>query len=380
MTRTLTFMLSMVLLLSLLTVPTLTSVTAEPVPTTTMPLTTTSTTWVLTGPDGINPDYTSTHPWTTTVSLPDCISTPAPTVTTTTEPPVPTTGDVNLLAWAEIDEDNTMSVLSYPSDNFDLCADCYTNNGATLQVVPLENGPWDIADLRYLHMTVRTNMPFTITLNDNADSKPWFAAAAGTDEIMPAGGYCIVIDLFERFTQGDLSESFPYTVDSLSFNLLAAGSISVGHIAVSESSLCTEPIPDIQTTTKPSFPWDSTTTTSIILTGPDGTTNSTTLPTTTTTTSTWGFTTTISTQPPYTSGLPVSSTRPTTGTTIAPDGLIPGDMNCDFTCDMDDAFMLFKAVSSGDFSEIAVLRLADLNGDTVIDMIDAFLLYLEVSE
>jgi len=47
---------------------------------------------------------------------------------------------------------------------------------------------------------------------------------------------------------------------------------------------------------------------------------------------------------------------------------------------MDDAFMLFKAVSSGDFSEIAVLRLADLNGDTVIDMIDAFLLYLEVSE
>lgn len=402
MTRMLSLILAVVLLLSVLAVPTVVGVQAQPTPTTTTALTTTTTTWVLTGPDGINPDYTSTQPWTTTTTEWGCISTPPPTVTTTAPPVV---GEVDLLTEADVElgSDN-IAILAYPTKEYGMCADCYSNIGNDLYIYPTNGGPWDASTARYLHITVRTNMPFSIFVNNMYTSSAWFANTAGSNLTIPAGGYRFVIDLYEC-----LGQIGSYTLDTFAFTLHSAGSISIGHIALSNDPVCTEPIPNIQTTTKPSFPWDNTTeptTTTTdkgcldhdwdgfcdvcgdpcdiqVGTKPTTTTTRSTTTTTTnspcvdfadpdgfcdlcgkpmpgvTTTTDIIYTTITSTEPPYTSG----------------DALLPGDVNHDSTIDMRDAFVVYKTVSGdGDANELDQ-ALADMNSDGIIDMRDAFAIY-----
>ncbi len=413
MARTLSLTLSVVLLLSILAVPTIVGVEAQTTPTTTTAFVTTTSTWVLTGPDGINPDYTSTVPPTTTTTAVGCISTPAPTVTTTA-PPV--SGELDLLTESDVGVGSgKIAVLSPPTEEYGMCADCYgdgSNGGDDLYVYPTHRGPWDASTARYLHMTVRTNMPFAIRVNSEYNSAAWFAKTAGTEEILPAGGYRFVIDLHEY-----MGQSGAIQLNSFGFTLHAAGSISIGHISLSNNPVCDEPIPNIQTTTKPSFPWDNTTTTTdwicdttpptttttVILTGPDGINPhyTTTLPTTTTTTNSPcvdfvdpdGFcdvcgrpmpgvtTTTTSATPIYTSGTPISSTQPSVVTTVSTqnptvgDALLPGDIDGDCIVDMRDAFAIYKAVSGGDPLDDLQAALADMNYDGYLDMRDAFAIY-----
>ncbi len=60
------------------------------------------------------------------------------------------------------------------------------------------------------------------------------------------------------------------------------------------------------------------------------------------------------------------------------DEVDPGDINADGALDMNDAFLLYAGVSSGQF-QLATTPQADYNGDGVIDMVDAFKLYARVS-
>ena len=235
---------------------------------TTYPTTTTSTTLNLTGPDGINPDYTTVTSTTATTDA-------------DTEPTYPVI--VDLLSSSEFVEIGNISILANPQYGGEwLSADCYTSDGASVSILPTNSGLWEIDVLRYLHVTVTANVPFTMRATDTLTTidgafEGWRAEAFGTEPVdgwFPKGKYVGVIDLFRSYT--DLTGEAPPHVNLTEFEVILSkpGSVTVGHIALSPESECTKTAPEIQTTTIPKFPTTTTTT------GPDGDTLPTTHPVT----------------------------------------------------------------------------------------------------
>lgn len=321
--------------------------------TTTWPPTTTSTTLNLTGPDGTAPEYGD----------------PTRTTGTTAAP----SGELDLLTTARLAEGDHISVLSGPTAEYGFCADCYTNNGDSVSVFPQGSYSYSSAAYRYLHLTVNANVPFSVMFIDpqnglDETTAMWFAEAMNSGTaVIAKGPYVAVLDL-HTFYEAELGGVPPtYRIPELVFSLSKAGSISVGHIALSDSPICEKPAPAIQTTTIPSFPWwnDSTTTdtttTTLNLTGPDGTAP-TTLPTTTVDT-TRPYTTTTTT-------VPVTTTRPTTNPTVG-DVFVMGDMDADYFVTTADARMLLQYTIGAVELDDRALMLADVNYDGAINTADA---------
>ncbi len=204
--------------------------------TTPPPLTTTSTTWVLTGPDGINPDYTTT-------------------VTTTTAPAL--CGDTkDLLSDAAITVSDTMAILGHPSGGNWLSVDCYSYDGGTIEIVP--TGYSTINGLHpYLHTTIIANVPFKLTMTEAMgihNAVDWVGEAnVNEDGTIKAGAYVLSARVDSMF-------EYCNYVDKVTVTLTAPGSVTVGHLALSNEEVCGESAPRIQTTTRPSFPSDDTTT------------------------------------------------------------------------------------------------------------------------
>jgi len=205
--------------------------------TTPPPLTTTSTTWVLTGPDGINPDYTTT-------------------VTTTTAPAL--CGDTkDLLSDAAITVSDTMAILGHPSGGNWLSVDCYSYDGGTISIVPPRRNH-EINGLHpYLHTTIIANVPFKLTMREELgmhNAVDWVGEAnVNEDGTIKAGAYVLSAKVDSMFDYCNYAHEVTVT-------LTAPGSVTVGHLALSNEEVCGESAPRIQTTTRPSFPWDDTTT------------------------------------------------------------------------------------------------------------------------
>lgn len=279
---------------------------------------TTTTSWVLTGPDGTAP--------TTTVP--------------TTEPVSSACGNTkDLLSDAAITVSDTMAILGSPAGGHWLSVDCYSYDGGTVSIVP----PLYNTNIQYyLHITLIANVPFSFEIRDSyrvCDDLSWFPESAiREDGLIEAGTYTIVNDVSMVW---DALNCIEY----IGITLSAPGSLTVGHIVLSDEDVCCDEAPKIQTTTRPSFPWDETTfppttTTTWVLTG----TSPTTFPTTTA-----PITTTVTT------------TNPTTG-----DALIPGDVDGDGWVSSSDArvilaFCLENGVLGGD---------GDFNGDGVVSTND----------
>lgn len=317
---------------------------------TTYPTTTTSTTLNLTGPDGINPDYTTVTSTTATTDA-------------DTEPTHPVTLD--LLSSAEFTEIGNISILANPNYGGEwLSADCYTYDGASVSIRPTNGGPWDIATLRYLHITVTANVPFTVRATDvktNVDDafEGWLAEAFGVEPVdgwLPKGKYVGVIDLFHSYS--DLTGETPNPVHFTEFEVVLSkpGSVTVGHIALSPDAVCTKTAPEIQTTTIPQFPTTGTT--------------DTTKPTDTTTTSTTTTTvvTHITTAPPTT-----TPSGDVTTTQTAPHHN-NGDADGNGFVNMLDCLLVYK-VLAGDSQEAVDASQCDYSGDGVFDMLDCLILY-----
>ncbi|MBQ4617548.1 MAG: dockerin type I repeat-containing protein [Clostridia bacterium] len=344
---------------------------ADMTPTTTMPYTTTTTdwnccstdttwppttttTWVLTGPDGTAP----------TTMLP----------TTTTPPPQSVCGDVNdLLQFSRFTTSDTMAILADPYYGGWLSADCYSYDGGTLTIEPYAaelNAAYD-----YMHLTIIANVPFTVSMTTDwgnlFDPMTWFPESAiQTDGTIAAGAYVLAGDVSSPWDGLNPIEQFTVT-------LTAPGSVTVGHLVLSHEAVCHEEAPKIQTTTRPSFPWDDTTTaaydtttwttttlptttTTWVLTGPDGTNPdyNTTVPTTIYTTVT---TTTVS---PVT-----STTSPTTNPTVN-DALVPGDADFDGIVTSSDARTILMYCLTNVELGFPDSVLADFNGDGAVTTTD----------
>ena len=322
---------------------------------TTWPPTTDTTTLNLTGPDGMDPNRTTWPTTTATTTVPDDV---------VTDPTHPVT--IDLLSTAYLYEQGNISILANPNYGGEwMSADCYTYDGASVSVQPQNGGPWDIKVLRYLHVTVTTNVPFALQLVDMAvdtevPSLTWFADALGTELVdgwLPAGKYVGVIDLYDVYT-GLLGEEAD-VVDLAGVEVLMSkpGSITVGHIALSPDPVCTKTAPEIQTTTIPKFPTTGTTTTQIIYT-----TDTTTQPTTTTT------------APPPTSG---GTTRLTTTTPSSLEEFYKAyDINEDGNINMFDCLDVYQATSGANRDAVDPAR-CDFNGDGTFNMLDC-LIFLEI--
>ena len=203
----------------------------------------------------------TTFPPTTTTTL--NLTGPDGTAPTTTPPTTGPNGalcgySVDLLSTASIATSENLSMLGDPYGGYWLCCDCYSYNGETVTVFPI-NGSGHA--LPYLHVTVCSNVPFSIKINGIEESVSWFAQRMGSDnDIIAAGSYVVSMELCDLYaTLGEVPQSIDVT--EAEFTLYAAGSISVGHLALSDEAVCLEPPPTIQTTTIPKFPWDTTTTT-----------------------------------------------------------------------------------------------------------------------
>lgn len=371
MKRELIRILVCVLLLSVLTVPfsAHTAAASDVTVTTTMPLTTTSTGYdcisttpppttttslVLTGPDGINPDYTTTVPTTTT--------------TTTAAPSV--CGDsVDLLSDADITVSDTMAILGHPAGGNWLSVDCYSYDGGTITIVPPRGNRVINANRPYLHVTIIANVPFTLTMTEAMgvhNAVDWVGEAnVNEDGTIKAGAYVLSARVDSVFDYCNYA-------DKVTVTLTAPGSVTVGHIALSDEEVCGESAPRIQTTTRPSFPWDdtttapdlvttlpTTTTTTLVLTGPDGTNTTTSYPPTTTTTRVLTGDTTFVT----------STTTPTTNPTVG-DALVPGDADGDGIVTTSDARVILTHCLLGNTLSGDAFILADYNGDGAVTTLD----------
>ncbi len=322
------FLLTIAVLTAMLLTPLSGGMTAlaDPTPTTTHPLTTTTTgwdcisttpppttttTWVLTGPDGINPDYTTTVPTTTTTAPALC-------------------GDsMDLLSDAEITVSDTMAILGHPSGGLWLSVDCYSYDGGTISIVPPRGNREINGNRPYLHITIITNTPFKLTMTEEMtihNAIDWVGDAnVNGDGTIKAGAYVLSAKVDSVFDYYNYAHEVTVT-------LTAPGSVTVGHIALSDEEVCGESAPRIQTTTRPSFPWDDTTT----------------MPTTTT-------------------------TNPTAG-----DALLPGDADGDGLVSSSDARLILGHCLTDDAVSGEALMLADFNGDGRVTTFDvrAILQYL----
>lgn len=355
MKRTLCLLSAVILLLAVMAVP-LAHATADTAATTTLPLTTTTTgydcistttTWPpttttinLTGPDGTAPEYGESTATTTTSGDP--------------------AGELDLLTTAHVGTGDTVSVLAGPHADYGFCADCYSSDGGVIAIAPQNGYAFPLSYYRYLHMTVNTTMPFTVMLIDtqnavNSGTSLWFGAAMNSDNSLIAKGpYVAVIDLHAAYEAYLGTVPSTATIAKIELQLSGAGSVSVGHLALSNNAVCAELPPAIQTTTFPSFPWwnDSTTTettTTLNLTGPDGTAPTTYLTTTT------GF---------------ITTTRPTTNPTVG-DVLRPGDMDDDGMVSTADARIVLQCAIGAVTLDADHAVLADIDSDGDITTADA---------
>ncbi len=343
---------------------------------TTWPPTTTTTTIVLTGPDGTAP---TTWPTTTTTTI--VLTGPDGTAPTTWPPTTETTDavcglTVDLLSTAEIFTSDSVSMLGDPAGGNWLCCDCYSYNGETILIAPTNGSGWSVKTLPYLHMTIRNNTPFSIEINADSSARAYFAGIVGSDsDIIPKGGYAVSIDIADLYEKlyGESSEI--YTITEIAITLYNPGSITVGHLALSDQPVCMEPVPNIQTTTIPSFPWDD------ITTGTTDTTSGTTTPTTdnstvtmTTTTyaTTWNTTYPVTTYP-ETSVMTTTTTAPTTNPTVN-DVLIPGDTDNDGQVTTSDARLILMYITGNTELTDHQIMIADFNFDGIANTTDVRLI------
>ncbi len=337
---------------------------------------TTTTTIVLTGPDGTAP---TTWPPTTTTTI--VLTGPDGTAPTTWPPTTETTDavcglTVDLLSTAEIFTSDSVAMLGDPAGGNWLCCDCYSYDGETILIAPTNGSGWNLKTLPYLHITIRNNTPFSIDINAENSVRSYFAGIIGSDsEIIPKGGYAVSIDLADLYEEmyGEVSEV--YTITEVAITLYNPGSITVGHLALSDQPVCMEPVPNIQTTTIPSFPWDD------ITTGTTDTTSGTTTPTTdnsTVTMTTTTYATTWNTTYPVTT-LPVSSvittttTSPTTNPTVN-DVLLPGDTDNDGNVTTGDARLILMYIAGNTTLTDHQIMIADFNFDGVANTTDVRLI------
>ncbi|MBR5135366.1 MAG: hypothetical protein IKV35_07185 [Clostridia bacterium] len=292
---------------------------------------------------------TTTMPLTTTTTGWDCISTPPPPTTTgdgttTTTQPSTCGNAKDLLSSAAITVSDTMSILGSPVGGNWLCVDCYSYDGGTVTIVPTGYAETN-SGYNYLHLTVTVNVPFAVDVRDDynqwEEAYPFPAEAIRADGWIEKGSYVLCADYSMVW------DALNY-IRWIKITLSAPGSITVGHIALSDQATCGESAPRIQTTTRPSFPtydttFPPTTTTTWVLTGPDGTAP-TSFPTTTTTT---------------------FPTNPTTNPTVG-DAFVPGDVDDDGLVTSSDARLILLYCLEG----TSLGGYGDFNFDGVISTQD----------
>lgn len=221
----------------------------------------THTTWPQTTTSGNLCVTNTTFPPTTTTTL--SLTGPDGTAPTTNSPTTGPSGalcrySVDLLSTSNIATSEHMSMLGDPYGGYWLCCDCYSHNGETVTVFPVNGSEWALPNL---HLTVCSNVAFSVKINGLEESTAWVAQRMGGDSgIMAAGSYVVSLDLYDMYAAfGEIPQAVAVT--EVEITLHAPGSVSVGHLALSDKDFCSEPPPRIQTTTIPKFPWDTTTTT-----------------------------------------------------------------------------------------------------------------------